>query len=141
MQNYNYWSVLIKSVWNALISTYAFTVLVLLHIILKNLGGGGGGGILAFYHVDTDVRIYSICAFLTVKWIFDVDNVQRRELIFFLKWGIPLFKLLLLNTVQHWLFSNDNISVGYKTVLHKNWLDKSVSSIKNVLNESGMFII
>ena len=62
---------------------YAFTVLVLLHIIFKKFGGGGGGGILAFYHVDTDVCIYSICAFLTVKWIFDVDNVQHRAHIFF----------------------------------------------------------
>ena len=51
---------------------YAFTVLVLLHLFiflsLKKIcfvvvvGGGEGGGVLAFYHVDTDVCIYSTCA-------------------------------------------------------------------------------
>ena len=44
-----------------------------------------------FYHVDTDVCIYSTCAFLTVKWTFDVDNVHHSELVNILQ-GIALYK-------------------------------------------------
>ena len=50
-------------------------------------GGGGVGGRLSscfFCHFDTDVCIYSTCAFLIVKRILIiVDNVQRSELVNF----------------------------------------------------------
>ena len=53
--------------------------------------------ILAFCHVDSDVCIYSTCAFFLlfffyiVKWILMLNNVQCRELVIFLG-GIALYK-------------------------------------------------
>ena len=46
---------------------------------------------LFFCHFDIDVCIYSTCTFFDCQADFDVDNVQRRELVIFLR-GIALYK-------------------------------------------------
>ena len=69
-----YWAVhAYQCVWNALISMYAFTVLCTSWL---------------FCHFDIDVCIYSTCTFLFLIVVgcqgdFDVNNVQRRELVNF----------------------------------------------------------
>ena len=48
--------------------------------------------ILAFCHVDTDVCIYSDCAFLIVKWILMLIMYSAASLYIFLLRGIALYK-------------------------------------------------
>ena len=54
--------------------------------------------ILAFCHVDIDVCIYGTCTFFDCQADFDVDNVQRCELVN-LYVGIALYSAIIIKVI------------------------------------------
>ena len=44
------------------------------------------------------------------------------------------------NLVAEPIFCNQNILVGNRIIFYKNWIDKGVCHIKNMLNDNGTFM-